>query len=238
MKSFIAQKAGGRSESDEVVVKKRARKLYTNLLTKNEGCIIMDDETYVKTDFCQLPGKTFFVAPAKNAIAKKYRRIAMKKFAKKYLVWQAICSCGKKSKSFITTGTVNRAIYIKECLEKRLKPFIMEHVVRTNKTPLFWPDLASCHYARDTIDWYTANNVKFVPRDSNPANCPEIRPVEIYWALLKGKFRKSRKKANSIEHFKVLWKKAADSVSETTVQNLMRSIKKKTRLIFHGKELT
>lgn len=201
--SYIAQKASGRSETDENVVKKRARKLYNTFLTKLDGCVIMDDETYVKGDFKQLPGKTYYVAQAKNAIEKKYRQIAMKKFAKKYLVWQAICSCGKKSKSFITVGTINKDIYIKECLQKRLLPFIKEHISRTKKIPLFWPDLASAHYAKATIEWYTANNVRYVPRDCNPPNCPEIRPVERYWAIVKRRFKRSRKHANSIQHFKV-----------------------------------
>lgn len=235
--SFIAQKTSGRSESDEKVVKRRARKLYTKFLTKLEGCVIMDDETYVKSDFKQLPGKTFYVAAAKKMIEKKYRKIATKKFAKKYLVWQAICSCGKKSKSFVTTGTINKTIYIKECLEKRLLPFIREHIDRTNKVPLFWPDLASCHYAKDTIEWYTTNNVRYVPRDFNPANCPEIRPIERYWAIVKRHFKKSRKEAKSIDRFKVLWRDATGNVDEKTVQTLMEGIKRKTRLIFHGEEL-
>lgn len=160
LRSFVAQKAAGRSESDEKVVKRRARKLYTNFLTKLDGCIIMDDETYVKNDFKQLPGKTFYVATAKNALQKKYRQVAMKKFAKKYLVWQSICSCGKKSKAFVTMGTVNKEMYMKECLEKRLLPFYKSHVSSTGKIPLFWPDLASAHYAKDTINWYEENHVK------------------------------------------------------------------------------
>lgn len=237
LRSFIAQKAAGRSESDDKVVRKRARKLYTDFLTTLDGCIIMDDETYVKNDFKQLPGKTFYVATAKHALEKKYRQVAMKKFAKKHLVWQAICSCGMKSKSYVATGTINKENYMKECLEKRLLPFYNSHVNVTGKTPLFWPDLASAHYAKDTIKWYEENHVRYVPRDSNPPNCPELRPVEQYWGILKQKFRKSRKEAKSIDHFKVLWKKAADEVDEAAVRGLMKGIKSKTRLIVRGVEL-
>ena len=132
-RSYVAQKTAGRSEADEIIVRRRARKLYVNYLTKLEGCLVMDDETYVKTDFKQLPGKTFYVASGRNAIEKKYRQIATKKFARKYLVWQAICTCGKKSKPFITTGTINGQIYKDECLKKRLLPLIKDHINRTKK---------------------------------------------------------------------------------------------------------
>lgn len=76
-----------------------------------------------------------------------------------------------------------------------------------------------------------------MPRDSNPPNCPELRPVEKYWGILKQKFRKSRKEAHSINNFKVLWKKATDEVDEACVQKLMGGIKAKTRLLIRGVEL-
>ena len=88
---------------------------------------------------------------------------------KKFLTWQAIYGCGEISASFITSGTINGAIYTKECLKKRLLPFIRKHKGST----LFWPDLASCHYARDVLEWYRANGVNLVPKDRNPLNSPE-----------------------------------------------------------------
>ena len=63
----------------------------------------------------------------------------MQKFCKKFLVWQAICKCGKRSSCFVTKETIKTEIYIKECLKKRLSPFLRSHT----GNPLFWPDLAS-----------------------------------------------------------------------------------------------
>ena len=60
-------------------------------------------------------------------------------------VSQKINSCGRASQSFITTGTVNKKIYHEECLKKRLLPFLRSH----DALSLFWPDLASCHYAKE-----------------------------------------------------------------------------------------
>ena len=47
----------------------------------------------------------------------------MQKFAKKFLV----CECSERSSCFVTTGTINTEIYIKECLKKRLLPFLRSH---------------------------------------------------------------------------------------------------------------
>lgn len=46
-KSFCASKHPNRSLKQNLVTKKRARLLYERVLTKFDGCILMDDETYV-----------------------------------------------------------------------------------------------------------------------------------------------------------------------------------------------
>lgn len=37
-------------------MKTRLRKLYDNVITKNTGCILMDDETYIYSDTAQIKG--------------------------------------------------------------------------------------------------------------------------------------------------------------------------------------
>jgi predicted transcriptional regulator len=161
--TYKVQKAPNRDERQNTVGKSRARKLYTQMLTKPH-CLIMDDETYVKADFRQLPGLLFFTAQHKFDVPEEVRKQKLSKFAKKYMIWQAICSCGKRSAPFVTTGTVNGEIYLKECLQKRLLPLLKQHEGPT----IFWPDLASCHYSNDVLEWYEANGVTFVPKDMNP----------------------------------------------------------------------
>ena len=58
----------------------------------------------------------------------------------------------------------------KECLEKRLFPFIREHHPDSNY--IFWLDLAGCHYSKQTVAWMDENVPKFVPKDMNPPNVP------------------------------------------------------------------
>ena len=135
----------------------------------------MDDETYVLEDFKQLPGMCFYTGMQQNGVEEHFRTKKNTKLHKKYLIWQATCSCGRASQSFITAGTVNKEIYREECLKKRLFPFL-----RINDAPTL-----SWHYAKDVLKWYKANGVHVVPNEANPPNCPKLRPIERNWAPVK-----------------------------------------------------
>ena len=103
LKTYKAQKVPDRNPAKNLEAKNRARKLKSSFI-KKYSCCIMDDETYVLADFSQLPGQKFYVADARGNVEEKFRTQKQTKFPKKFLVWQAICSCGE--------------IYIKECLKK------------------------------------------------------------------------------------------------------------------------
>ena len=67
---------------------------------------------------------------------------------------------------------------------------IASFFLKKHEVPTFsWPDLATCHYSKMFIEWYQTNKVKFVPKDANPSNCPELRPIERYWALVKKTYK-------------------------------------------------
>ena len=76
---------------------------------------------------------------------------------------------------------INQQIYLKECFKKRLLPFI--HDKHSNGNYLFWPDLATSHYAKDCLTWMS-ENINFVPKDMNPPNVPQARPIENFWGDL------------------------------------------------------
>ncbi|XP_065088739.1 uncharacterized protein LOC135710154 [Ochlerotatus camptorhynchus] len=79
LRTFKVQKALNRDEKQNKSGKTRARKLYLNMLTKVE-CCIMDDETYVKADFKQIPGNLFFTAKDKFSVPEHVRTQKMSKF--------------------------------------------------------------------------------------------------------------------------------------------------------------
>ncbi|RNA40548.1 glucosylceramidase 4 [Brachionus plicatilis] len=51
----------------------------------------------------------------------------------------------------------------------------------------FWPDLASPHYANTVVNYLIDQNIKFVQKRENPANVPEVRQIEDFLSILKGK---------------------------------------------------
>lgn len=230
LKTFKVSVAPNRDDHQNKIAKTRARKLYETMLL-NFQCILMDDETYVKSDFKQLPGQEYFTATNPNVVPEQFKVKKLSKFPKKFLIWQAICTCGRRSKIFVTTGTINQEIYVNECLNKRLMPMIRDH----SGSLLFWPDLASAHYSKKTMEWYRENEVNFVPRDKNPPNCPELRPIEKYWANLKRKLKKSKKVCNNHKDFQIKCRQAAALMNSEHVQTLMKSVKRKVRLFAYGK---
>ena len=112
-----------------------------------------------KVNFGALLGNQFYSTIVRGGVSIEFKTIKMEKFPKKYLVWLAIRNCGSRSASFITFGTVNRKLYIRECLQKRLLPFIRSHT----SSALFWPNLASCHHSNKTMDWYQSHGIHVVP---------------------------------------------------------------------------
>lgn len=225
LKTYKKRRIAKRSQKQQAVAKTRARKLYEQILVNFEGCILMDDETYVKLDGATLPGPQFYTKKVGETVDDSISSIPIEKFGEKVLVWQGICSCGKRTSSFFTKGTVNSEIYINECLKKRVLPFIKKH----KGNILFWPDLASAHYSKNTLNWYKENNVNFVEKNMNPPNCPFLRPIERYWAQIKGELRKKGKENKDVNQFKNTWNYITKKYSERSVQNLMKSVKSKVR---------
>ena len=94
------------------------------------------------------------------------------------LVWLVISSRGISTPYFVPSGlAVKQNVYLKECIIKRLMPFIKKHLLEGNF--VFWPDLASAYYAK-------SKNITFVQKADNPPAVPELRPVENFWSILKG----------------------------------------------------
>ena len=196
------------------------------LLRKHPNrCMLMDDETYCKLDSTTLPGPQFYNAVVGEMVPDDRKTIGLEKFGKKVLVWQAICSCGKKSLPYFTTGTINGEIYRNECIKKRLVPLYRQH----DDPPLFWPDIASAHYASATLDLMKTFGISFVGKEVNPPNCPELRPIERYWAIIKRHLRKDGREAQSIDEFKKMWKSASRKILQKSVKRLMKGVRQKVR---------
>ena len=76
---------------------------------------------------------------------------------------------------------VNTDIYINECLQSKLLPFIHKHHADFNY--LFWPDLAGAHYSDETVA-EMEENVCFVENACNLPNLSQAKPIENLWGIL------------------------------------------------------
>jgi len=194
----------------------------------------MDDETYCFSDFNQIRGPEFYVAHSPGEVSPKYKNRRTTKFPKKYFVWQAICSCGQKSEEFVTQGSLNTDIYVKECLKKRLLPVIESHTIAV----IFWPDLATCHYGKKAKEFYDENKINIVPKEGNPPNCPELRPIEKYWAHMKSYLKGTKSRTSNLKDFRRKWRYQSILLSNGYVQSLMSSLRSQVRIFGVENNLT
>ena len=149
-----------------------------------------------------------------------------KKFEPKLLVWICISQKGISKPYFVPSGLgINQHVYLKECIQKRLIPFIQQHHLEDDY--VFWPDLASSHYAKTVIDYLREKNVKFLEKEDNPANVPECRAIENFWRILKGDVYKNNWKAENLEKLQCRIKYCLKKIDLVTVQNLANSTPKK-----------
>jgi hypothetical protein len=95
-------KALNRNDEQQTTSKVRARKLSKYLSSKSQ-CVLLDDETYLKMDFSQLPGTGYYVQKIRGRVLNKFWTVGYDKFAKITLIWQGICPCGLETKFFVTS---------------------------------------------------------------------------------------------------------------------------------------
>jgi transposase len=162
------------TEEQKVKAKKRSRKL-VNQLYKSKSLLILDDEKYFCFSGDHMPGNAGYYTNCKNTCPEDVRFIGEEKFPKKLLMWIAISERGISKPLFRTSKSVaiNSSIYISECLEARLLPFI--HKYHGDFNYLFWPDLASSHYSKESVAWMN-EYVNYVDKESNPPNVPQAKP--------------------------------------------------------------
>lgn len=222
-KSYTKQQAPKMINDQGERIVRGATKIYKQIVPSGGSkIIVMDDETYVALDSDNIHGKSYYSQrPAFDTpIEKKLRHKT--KFFKKYLVWQAIDQHGNVSKPYISTGTINAKVYLEKCLKKYLLPFIAQH--HSVEQVLFWPDLASAHYAKDCTDWLEEQNIQFVSKRDNTPNWPQGRPIEKFWALCKREYSKRDRPATCLKNFRKIWCDISERVARESGKQLMTGI--------------
>ena len=124
-------------------------------------------------------------------------------------------------------------MHTEECLKKRLIPFLREY--HLDNQYIFWPDKASAHYAKKTINFLKSQKVHFVPKYRNPTKVPQCRPIEDFFGVLSSKVYQNGWKAKNIHHLKKRILFCLRKFDKNIVQKSMLGVKKRLRrYALHG----
>ena len=142
----------------------------------------MDDESYFGLSNTELSGNAGYYTSdpnlTRNDVKVKTKRKS--KFEKKLLVWVAFSEKDLSRHYVVPSGqAIDADVYVQKCLP-RLVSFIKEH--HEKGQVLFCPEHASSHYSNKALEYLSDKNIEVVPKNYNPANCPELRPIEDFWS--------------------------------------------------------
>lgn len=217
------------SEKQLLEIPKKCRILRRQIFTANRQ-IILDDEKYFTFSWNNSAQNAGFYTNNIQTTPDDVRFAPKGKFESKVLVWAAISSKGI-SQLYIQDSkapAIKATTYISKCLSK-LDKFIKEK--HPNEDSIFWPDLASSHYAKITLDWLKEKNINFVPKHANPPNVPKARPIEDFWSLLCQQVYSKGWEAKTTDQLIARIKLCVKKVDLEAVQVMIGSIKSKLRQI-------
>lgn len=190
--------------------------------------IIVDDESYFPFENHSVPSNAGYYSADKENTPPEVRFSFRKKFEPKLLVWVALSSRGHSDLYFVPRRcSINGEVYRNECISGRLIPFIQEH--HSDGDYLFWPDLASAHYANATQELLQEQNIPFVQKSDNPPSVPKLRPIEDFWGILKQAVYADGFSATTPRQLKQRIRKCVREVDWDVVQGMMSTIKTRLR---------
>lgn len=191
---------------------------------------VLDDETFFTLSHSTIRGNQFFYTSDINTCPSSVKFAPKTKFEPKILLWAAISPKGISKPYFAPSGlAINQDVYMKECIVKRLIPYIKQNHIDGNY--VFWPDLASSHYATKVQQEMRRQNLNFVEKCDNPANLPEARPIEDFWSYLKGLVYERGWRAENIVQLKRRIQTCLKKVDPVVVQRLAQSTRSRLDFI-------
>lgn len=187
---------------------------------------ILDDESYFTLSNDSQPGNDSFYSDNVQQTPETVRNKFKTKYEKKIMVWLAISPRGVSNPYFVPSGlAVNQHVYIKECIKKRLEPMIKKYY--SGGGYVFWPDLASSHYAKLVQKHLVKQNIPFVAKTDNPANVPKARPIEDFWGNLKQKVYDKCWKAKNLKELENKIKLVMRNMDLNLVQRHCMSVRRR-----------
>ena len=190
----------------------------------------MDDESYfgLKDDNINA-NKGYYTSESlsSKSLNPRISYIRKSKYPPKLLVWLAISKEGI-SEPFFVLGLFQLLAKLPKSMHKKASNSYLSNVSRCGEY-YFWPDLATSHYAKDTLKLLEELNISFIPKSANPPNTPQLRPIEDFWGYLKSKVYEGGWEANSFRMLKQRIRKSIRQVEFSVVQRLFSSVKTNIR---------
>lgn len=216
-----------RNEQQRGVAQTKCARLHHNYGGRD---FIMDDESYFTLAHSSIGGNATFYTSNITETPATVKFSFKEKYQPKLLVWMCFSAKGFCRPFFMQSGgAVNQKIYLKKCIQDRLMPFITEH--HSDGNYVFWPDLASSHYAKTVTSYFRDNGVHFVAKEDNPANLPECRPIEDFWSILKSMVYKDNWQAENLPQLRRRIEYCIKKLDPELIQRLAREIPKRIDFI-------
>ena len=191
---------------------------------------ILDDESYFTLSHSTINGNNNFYSSDVSLTPESEKFTKKSKHEPKLLVWVAMSPAGLSLPFIQPAGmAITSKLYVDKCLRPKLLPFIEAHHADGNYA--FWPDLASSHYADNTLDFLLENGINHVDKNDNPANLPEVRPIEDFWSLLKGEVYKNGWKASNLTQLRKKILKCLKNFDDTSLQRLSSATSKRLEIV-------
>ena len=213
------------TEKQLIKQKKCLLKMSKKDFRPNNGIkIIMDDESYFPLSGHNIAGNDGFYTSDRLNCESDVKFKDKNKFPPKIMVWICISEFGHSVPYFARVhGTVDSNIYANECIRKRLVPFLEKH--HSDGQYIFWPDGATVHYSKTSINAFNEYGVKFLKLNENPPNIPQLRPIERFWAHLKTKVYANAWEAQNLSQLENRIRRKIKEFSPKYFNDLMKDCK-------------
>jgi transposase len=229
--NYKRRKRPKRTAIQRLVARPKCRQIYMNY---RHHKFILDDESYFTLSNADMNGNDSYYSSNPNITPETVKYYDVAKFEPKILVWVAISPSGMSDYWIVPSKmAINQKVYLEECLKRRLVPFIEKYHRGNNY--VFWPDLASAHYANSVQDWLREQGIHCLPKKINPANVPEARPIEDFWAHLKRMVYEDGWEAQNVKQLEKKIRSCLGKFEVKAVQSLAAStIKRVDRVRRYG----
>ena len=189
---------------------------------------MIDDESYFPFGHNEMPGNDRFYTKDKSEVPPNVRYSQKKKFEPKLQVWLAISEEGHSNPFFVPSrGNVNGNVYKKECIMRRLVPFLRQYhedgdYVFLARSSVF--TLCQGHSFPTSRPKH-----QFCSKTRQPPNVPQLRPIEKFWGILKSKVCNGGWTARTEHQLKLRIRKCLRELNWEVVQGMMSTVKTNLR---------